>query len=774
MPQNDTVEKTADEDIVKLAKDCLEKYQDRESDNIKRAEDAIRFRAGEQWPDAIRIDREDDNQEGGARPCPVMDKTDQYVRQIVNEERMNRAAIKIRPVDDGADPETAEMITGLIRHIEDASEALVAYTTAGEHAVDGGFGYFRILADFADPMAFNQEIRIKRIHNRFSVAPGYHTESDAADMKECLVWEDMRLSDFKSEYPKAKEVNFEDNGDWADKDMIRVAEYFCIKPEPTTIHLFDDGRVLTDKNYKEAKEAAEKEDIVVPDPVDSRETQVNRVKWYKVTAEEVLESEDLPGTYIPVVKVTGNEITMPDGKIRLSGAIEAAMDSQRLHNYSIAGYIEHVALAPRAPWLAEESQIEGYENDFADANRKPIALLKYKATANETGQPIPPPQRTPPAGMSSGWQAMLQNTEHGIEASFGMYGASVGATGQEKSGVALQEQKAQGAIGQFQFPDNLARAIQHCGRILVEWLPVYYDTATTARILGEDGEQEQVRLDPSQKTSVMDSVDLMGNPDGKIYNLSVGKYDVTVATGASYTSKRQEAVETQTQIVQAAPELMQVIGDILFDNMDAPGSDKIAERLKTLLPPEIKQLEENKQKNIDPQTQEAMQQVEQAAKMLEEKGQAIMELEREVEVKAQEATADKNEVDSAIKDLNSQKKVFMADAKTMKANLELMGMQLINQIEDVTEPLMSELSKQTQEVETGEVDEEGKPEVIVVNDPAMQEILQNIVAMTQTSTAQMAETVNNALMTVSESISAPKETTLQYDEMGNPIGSVTQ
>jgi len=184
MPQDDTVEKTADEkksDIVQSAQDCLEKYQDRESDNINRAEEAIRFRAGEQWPDAIRRDREDENQDGGARPCPVLDKTDQYVRQIVNEERLNRAAIKIRPVDDGADPKTAEIITGIIRHIEDASEALVAYTTAGEHAIDGGFGYFRLRADYADDMAFDQEIMVERIHNRFSVAPGFHSESDGSD-----------------------------------------------------------------------------------------------------------------------------------------------------------------------------------------------------------------------------------------------------------------------------------------------------------------------------------------------------------------------------------------------------------------------------------------------------------------------------------------------------------------------------------------------------------------------------------------------------------------
>lgn len=684
MPDDTTVEKTAtkeekDSAIVQAAKDCLEKYQDRDADNILRAEEAIRFRAGEQWPDAIRTDREDEHQDGGSRPCPVLDKTDQYVRQIVNEERLNRAAIKIRPVDGGADQETAEMITGIIRHIEDASEALVAYTTAGEHAIDGGFGYFRLLAQYENDLSFDQEIKIKRIHNRFSVAPGLHSESDGSDMKECLVWEDMLRTDFKQEYPKAEEVPFEaTDSDWADDDTIRVAEYYCVKNEETTIHLLDTGEVFTDEDYKKIVEKASQDDIETPVVIESREATLSKVKWYKVTAAEVLEKSDIPGKYIPIVKVSGNEITMPDGKIRLSGAVEAAMDAQRLHNYAHAGFIEHVALAPRAPWVAEMSQIENYEQDYADANRKPIAILKYDAVSDDGGHPIPPPQRTPPAGMPTGWQQAMNNTEHGVEAAFGMYGASVGATGQEKSGVALQEQKEQGAIGQFHFPDNLARSIQHCGRILIDWIPTYYDAATTARILGEDGEQELINLDPSQKTAIADGQDEMGQKTGKIYNLSVGRYDVTVSTGASYTSKRQEAVQTQTQIVQAAPELMPIIGDILFSNMDAPGSDKIAERLKTMLPPEIQQLEQNK--DIDPQMQAQMAMIEGKARELEERGQQLMEFEQEVNNLAQTTEADKTAAEAAKKELESAKKLFMADVKLEEANMQIYAMNLKEEI----------------------------------------------------------------------------------------------
>lgn len=770
MPKK-TVEKTDDQDnkksIVQKAKDCLEAFQDRESDNILRAEEAIRFRAGEQWPEAIRRDREEEHQDGGPRPCPVLDKTNQYIRQIINEERQNRAAIKIRPVDDDADTKTAEIYTGIIRHIEDASEASVAYTTGGEHAIDGGFGYWRILAEYTDPMSFEQDIRIKRIHNRFSVALGPHSESDASDVKEALIWEDMLRKDFKAEFPSAEEVSFEADGEWADKDTVRVAEYFRIEQKPETILLFEDGKTLTKSRYEKAKPDAIALGIEVPEPIKERETLLNVVKWYKLNGEEVLDEKDLVGTYIPIVKVVGNEITMPDGKIRTWGAIEEAMDPQRLHNYAHAGFIESVALAPRAPIIAEEGQIEDYENEYAEANRKPIAVLPYKAVSSESGHPLPPPQRMPLPGISPGWDRMLQNTEHGVEASFGMYGPSVGAQSQEKSGIALREQKAQGMVGNFHFPDNLARSIQQTGRILLEWIPHYYDTERVARILGEDGEQELVYLNPEQEQSVMPRQDEMGKEDGFTYNLSVGKYDVTVSVGPSYTAKRQEAAEMQLQVIQAAPELMPIMGDILFKNMDAPGTDEIAERLKTTLPPEIKKLEADKEKGVDPKVQAAMVQVEQAAQMIEQKGQRLAEIEAQMQQKATELGSDKAEVDAEKTELEAQKKIFMSEAKAQKAQLELLGRRLIDEIEDSTDPIMEKLSEQTERPE-GEEEEEMEE----IN--PMAELMQEITSMNAQAQAQMAETVSNALITVSEIVSAPRQTTIINDANGEPTGSISK
>lgn len=764
------------ETIIKLAKDCLENGMDRESENWKRAEEAINFRALKQWPDAVKSDRENPNQEGGPRPCPVLDKTNQYVRQVINEERQNRAAIKIRPVDDKADKQVADVYTGIIRHIEDSSDALTAYTTGGEHAADGGFGYWRLLTEYCDPMSFDQDIKIKRIPNRFSVILGPHAEPDGSDAQEGIIWEDMQTSDFKASYPKAKVLSFNDgHGSWVSKDTTRIAEYMRIETTKATIHMLGDGQVVNDERLASVNAGLKQRGLPEVKPVKSRQTNIKQVKWYKITAAEVLEERDLLGSYIPIVKVIGNELFMPDGRCRTSGMLETAMDPQRLHNYAHAGFIEHVALAPRAPWIAEENQVKGYENEYGMANRRNIALLKYKATTTETGQPLPPPERIQPAGISTGWQQMLMNTEHGIEASFGMYGPSVGAKSQEKSGIALQEQKAQGMVGNYHFPDNLARSIRHTGRILLEWIPKIYDTQRAARILGEDGVPDMAYLNPEQDQAVAPRKDQWGEEVGSVYNLNVGTYDVTVSTGPSWTSKRQEGAEMLSQTLASSPDIMPVIGDLYFKALDVPYADQIAERLRVMLPPQVQQmLASEDKKPMDPKVTAAMAQVDQASQMLEQKGQVLQQAQQEIEKAAQQVgqdrasfEAEKQSVQAEKQAIASAKQVLSAETQKSMAQIELAGRRLIDEIESLIEPLV-------QKVNTPMEKEQKEPQTIVVQDPALQEVLRGVAELTASATEHMAETVNQALQGVAQAVSRPRETILKRDANGNAIGSISQ
>jgi len=551
---------------------------------------------------------------------------------------------------------------------------------------------------------------------------------------------------FKAQYPNARLDGFEADDTWRTDDMVRVAEYMRVIETKTRIYLMPNGEVWTGQELQESG-------LDDSSAVDSRETVVKRIRWYKLTGVEVLDERDMLGSWLPVVKVIGNELVMPDGEVRLSGMIEKAMDPQRMHNYALAGFIENVALAPRAPWVGAKEAIRGYEDSYADANRQNIAVLPYNHL-DEAGNPIPPPQRTSPAGISTGWAQTIQFSEHGVESSLGMYGPSVGARSQEKSGIALQEQKQQGMVGNFHFPDNLARSIQHTGRILIEWIPKVYDTERIARMLGEDGKEIMAYLDPEQQQPVAPRFDNMRQEIGKSYNLNVGKYDVTVTTGPSYTSKRQESVDNQLALVQARPDMLNMIGDQLYANMDFPGADKIAKRFRTMLPPQVQQAEAE---GTEDETERKANEVRQMAAALEEKAHALFQ-------KEQQLTAMMQAIDQAgqagAKERADLEKL-RAEIKDMKASLDIDSVNL-NAARKVFNAELRAANAENVEPESGREPERPPSQPVQVFDSSMGGVfgtLAESMALLAQSIAQgnaVAAQNSAAIAAMAESISRPK------------------
>lgn len=577
--------KKEQEKCLEIAHKRYSRALELENENRDSALEAIRFRNLEQWNSEVKNAREKDVE--GARPCLVVDKTNQYLRQVLNDERQNRPAIKVRPVDDKGDPEVAEVFQGIVRHIEDRSRAHVAYDTAYEAAVDGGFGYFRILTEYCDEMSFEQDIRIERIRNRFQVLlDPERQEPDASDAKWGFVIEKMPRVEYKRKYPNGDALDFDTDGkvftNWVFKDYIIVAEYFYMEEEEKTLLGWASGQTsIKGKNGITPPQQAVIGDYVVAE----RKTKVQKVCWKKMTATEILEERDWPGKFIPIVEVVGNELDI-EGKCIKSGLLKAAMEPQKIHNYAASSFVENVALAPRAQWVAAEGQIEGYEHLYRSANRRAISVLPYKPVVAEGGVAVPPPNRVAPPGISTGWQQTLMNTEHDIQASMGMYAETTLGIGNAQSGKQELLQQKRGDTATFHFMDNLSLSIQYCGRQLVDLIPKIYDTQRVVRILGEDGVAETAQIDPNQNVAVQEVTQEAGAIK-KIYNLNVGKYDVAVTVGPAFTTKRQEAADSMVQIVQAQPELIKVVGDIMFRNMDFPGADEISKRLKKMLPPGI-------------------------------------------------------------------------------------------------------------------------------------------------------------------------------------------
>lgn len=665
------------------ASEAIELYRDLEADESdlrERMREDLRFVQGNQWPDSIRRAREQDI-ENGPRPCLTMDKLSQYARQVVNDTRQNRPSIKIRAGENG-DTDVAEILQGLCRNIEETSRADIAYDRAVEHAAHCGRGWIRIATQYSRDDRFEQDIRILSIADPLSVVLGTYTEPDGSDADCGFVVSDIPKKVFERMYPKNLPSSFSPVENWVSDEVVRIAEYYKTVQEPKKLLQLTTGHSLFESEVDSFKEQFPDFAFEVNN---TRSVDIPKVMWYKLTAFDVLEETEWLSRWIPLIPVHGTEIWV-DGKRDLFGLVRPGADAQRLYNYNRSTYAELIALAPRAPFILADGQVEDYEDEWGKANRVNLAYLRYKPI-DVAGHAVPPPQRQPFAGVPAGLMQDMVQSEHDIQSSIGMYSASVGQPSNERSGKAILARQREGDIGSYHYRDNLGRSIRHGGRIIIDLIPKVYDTRRVLRAVGEDGVDKQVTLDPNTQQPV---TEIRTAKDGvkKIYNPGLGTYDVAVTTGPGYTTKREEAANAILQLTQNAPQLFGVVGDLLVKSMDWPYADEIARRLRLMLPPALQQ-EDGQQQPVPPQAQQKIMQLGQAL-------QAVTEQAKQIQA---EHAKLKGIVDGKVID----KEMKAEDARVKMKELEIRELEVLAQKEEIRarqgEMLAQSLDKMTEQEE---------------------------------------------------------------------------
>lgn len=544
--------------------------------------DDLKFITGEQWPNNIKNDRGLDG-----RPALTINRCPTIIRQVTNQEREKRPATQVNPVGGGADQDTAEILQGIIRHIEVQSEGEIAYDDAFESMVGIGFGFWRIFPEYInDPSgkpSFDQELKIARVKNPFTVYfdPGC-VQPDYSDAQYCFVIEDLTKNEFTSAYPNSDLCGMTDMqsiGDaapnWVSQDTIRVAEYFYLVTKKKRIFQLADGSIV--EELQEGQNA-----------INNREMETKHVGWAKISAVDILEETDLPIDLIPVIPVIGDDKDV-NGKRYLAGLIRPAKDAMRMYNYQVSSATESVALAPRAPFLAVEGQLSGYEKMWEQANIRNFAVLTYKSV-DVQGKPAPAPQRATAEAPIQATMELLRQADNDTKGTTGIFDANLGQPGPEQSAKAILARQNQGNLSTSNWGDNLARSLRHSGRVLVKWIPHIYDAPRVQRIINPDQKVDQVGIINSVKSQMsLDQAQLLPEmADVKhIYDIGIGRYDITMGAGQSYASKRQEAVATMMALVQTEPTLVGIIGDLMVGQMDIPLAKEIAARLKKMLPPQL-------------------------------------------------------------------------------------------------------------------------------------------------------------------------------------------
>lgn len=617
--KEETDEQKSDKKLLDQARDRLKLCYDAESDERHKMLDDLRFCTLDQWPAQIRKDRENDP--NGARPCLTIDKINQYIAQVVNDMRQNRPAIKVRPVDDGADVETAKVFAGIIRHIEDQSNASVAYETAGESQTRIGLGYLRVITQFSSPESFDQDIFIRSIPDTFSVYLSPHLQPDGSDAEYGFVLEDVAIEVFEREHPQAKTngdlfLDIGDSPSWRTEKTIKRAEYFYKEYETKELLFLTDGTTIFADQY----------DGPAENIVRTRKTETFTVKWCKLTGIEILKKEDWAGKYIPIIEVTGKEAFV-EGRRVLWGLVRPAKDNLRMYNYWASAITEKIGLSPKTPFIGAKGQFAGVETQWKNANKENRAYLEYEAI-DINGNALPAPKRPDPAPIETAMVQMMSTIEHDVQASLGMFRAAVGESQGQQSGRALLALERSSDTGTFNFPDNLSRSIRYVGKILVDIIPKIIDTKKIQHILGEDGESSAVHLDPEQQQSSRKITGLDGSIKN-IYNLGAGTFDVSVTSGPSYNTKRMEAAAVFTDLAKGAsdPASAAVMRYLTVKNSDFTSSEEAISALKALLPPPVLHaISTDDNAPIPPKAQAALQQLQQQDQQLKE---ALQKLQQE-------------------------------------------------------------------------------------------------------------------------------------------------
>lgn len=543
--------------------------------NREQAIEDKKFTAGEQWDPIVLEQRK-------GLPCLVINSVPQFIGQLVGDWRETKRGVKVLPTENG-DKDIADVRADLIRSIETQSRADRVYDNAFESAVQCGDGAFRIAVEYAKDDVFDQDIFVRPIDDALSVVwDRLAIDPTGRDARHCFVDDLVPTKYFNKKWPDSnpselsiKEYNRLIAERWIEPDGIRVTEYWRMIERDRLLCLFEDGSIrFIDEDLDKLIEKHGR-------PQKTRIAPCSYAQMHLVTGFDILSGpHEYRLTRLPVIRITGRVVNISGIRVRY-GLVRWMKDSVRLRNFWRSVAAEQLGYAPKAQWLATESAVEGREDEFRQAHMTRDPLLVY----NDGEEP---PERIAPPVMQTALHEEAQINVQDMKDVTGIHDASLGIKSNETSGRAINARQREGDVASITYYDNGNAAVLEGGDVMNQLISQIYDGTRIIRIIGEDEKLKFLKInDPSDPRS----------PD-----LSVGRYDVALTNGASYTTRRVEAAQAMMDAVQVYPEMMQVAGDLVAKAQDWPGSEELAERLQKTIPQQFLKPEERTQP--DPQVQQ--------------------------------------------------------------------------------------------------------------------------------------------------------------------------
>jgi hypothetical protein len=650
--------------VDEYLKDVRETHEldiEADHDNREAALEDKRFTFVDMWDPMVREQRK-------GLPCLEINSVKQFVAQLVGDWRTNRSAVKVIPAENG-DKEVASIRSDLIRSIETESRATNVYNNAFESMVVCGDGAFRVDVKYANEDVFDQKIEINPIDDALSVIwDRLSIDPTGRDARHCFVDDVIPEKEFKARWGDEADPSHLTDSEkrvlrghgWCDNGTVRVTEHWRIIERMKRLVMFEDGAILhVGDDQAELLQLAEEHGM----PVKSRIAPCRYAQMHLVTGFKIL-----AGPYewklnrLPIIRMAGRSGSVGEKRVRY-GLVRDMKDPARLRNFWRSVAAEQLGYAPKAQWMATESAVEGREDAIRKAHQSRDPLLVFNDEA-EFGRNV---QRVDPPQLQMALLNEAQINTQDMKDVTGIHDASLGIKSNETSGRAIMARQREGDIASLTYYDNGNASILEAGDVINQYIPQIYDATRIIRIIGEDEATKLVKInDPMDPNSP---------------NLAVGKYDVAITTGASYTTRRVEAAEAMMEAVQVFPQMMEIAGDLVAKAQDWPGAEELAERLKKTVPPQLLSEKERSEMEDQPdmqaimqqqaQMQEAMQKgMEELQKLKEEN--LKLSLKAEIEAKKLEIDEFKAETDriKALADIAAQDEEFNLRQIETEAQME--------------------------------------------------------------------------------------------------------
>lgn len=628
----------------------------------------------QQWDEDTRRRRESDP--GGARPCLVFDQLGQYVSNVAGQIEQRPPSLHALPVGGGADRKTAESLDGFFRYVEYASSAQQHYARALTSAARAGVGYLIVRPTVTDKGLNWQEPRISSEGDPLKVVRDpYAVELDGSDQTFGFLLSSLSKREFKRKWPKFEPVSFDaanesnTSHDSDADDAVQIAEMWRIDTQQQIlIPCVIDGEqtVLTENDYL----LAQQRDQMLKPSGDPYSEDRPVVRWARMSGDAYLEDETIyPSRFIGLVPVYGY-VGWSYGRMTLAGIPRRAMAAQRSYNYHMSEMHAYMASAPKAPWLVPARAIRGLEELWDRASVDARAYLPWH-DVDEAGQPISPPTRPSIATSLQNHQAGAEQAIRDIQSAIGMYQANLGAPSNETSGVAIDARKSQGEASTAHFPAHLAASLTQVGRIVLDMLPRLVDKPRQMQMMGIDDTPSTVRVDPTAPRPHAQDQD-----GGVVINPNIGKYDVRVVVGASFSTQRSQAQAAYTEMMRANPAMAPALAPLWAQTLDVPHADKLAQVLTAAAPDPVRSILQPQDQQQDPaQLQAKINELQQA---LQEAIQHAQDAQAEAD-QAQQAAGEKHE-EAEARDRELNIKAYQAETDRLKVMGTTMTPEQIQQI----------------------------------------------------------------------------------------------